>query len=345
MLQFCYVGYTPVPDCYVTFHHRKLWYGDAESEIVLFTRLKKRIDKAAIDIAAKSLPSGRPDIRRATHASELLRDPELLRTTGETAQLHLGLQNAFHFKSYVRTNHVRNDTVHGRIFRTDNSWASRPMVVLIHGWNAELHYLHVLPRLARALNKAGLNAATIELPYHLHRRPNEGNGMHDFISDDLPGMLTATKQAISDIDSFSRWAHAQGCPATAVWGFSLGAWLAGLYICESDLPRAAVLTTPVADLARGVSELSFCHPIRSGLEGTHLDLTPLNLSRRTPKLKSDAIQIVQSIYDLFVPGDTYADLARAWNLAGWVREPHGHISILISHPAMRRSIRWLTERL
>lgn len=275
----------------------------------------------------------------------MLRRPDLLQPPGETARIRLKATGDFEFESARKIAHPRNDVVHGRLFQVEKDWARQPLVVLVHGWNAELHYLYILPRLARSLNRAGFNAALIELPFHMHRRPLEENGMRDFISDDLPGMLNATRQAISDIDSLCRWGLAQGCRSTAVWGFSLGAWLTGLYICESKLPSAAVLTTPVSDLATGISELAFCHPIRSSLNGTKLDFARLNLTENRPKLMPESIQVVQSEYDLFVPEKSYKELARAWNLCGWVREPHGHISVLTSRSAMMRSIRWLGERI
>jgi pimeloyl-ACP methyl ester carboxylesterase len=311
----------------------------------LFSWIKQRIDQAAIDAAAKSLAPGITNPAKAGMASEMLQRPDLFRPAEITAQLRFSGDRNFQFTSLVSTDSARNDTVHGRLFRTGDNWARRPLVLLIHGWNAELHYMYVLPLLARALNRAGLNAALIELPYHMHRRPQDRNGMRDFISDDLPAMLRATQQAISDIDSLCRWALAQGCPKTAVWGFSLGAWLSGLYICESDLPAAAVLTTPVADLQRGVSELAFCHPIRAGLGSENIDLRPLNLMEKRPRLSSKVIQVVQSQYDLFVPEESYQQVASAWNLDGWVTEPQGHISILASRAAMKRSIQWLVKRL
>src|SRR5687768_4018455 len=197
--------------------------------------LKQWIDRGAINVAAKSLAPGCPDETRVLRAREMLADPKLLRPIEETAQLMRGEKGAFQFASTVTSGAGRNDTVHGKLFLAGENWAAKPLAILVHGWNAELHYLYVLPFVARGLNRRGLNAALIELPFHLHRRPLDRNGMRDFISDDLPGMLMATRQAISDIHALGRWAKAQGCPSVGVWGFSLGAWLTGLYICQSDL--------------------------------------------------------------------------------------------------------------
>ena len=278
-------------------------------------------------------------------AEELLAQPDFLKVPDEIPKLNRAPDGSFQFASQIPTAASRNDTVHGRLFLCGELWATRPLVILVHGWNAELHYLYIMPGIARALNRKGLNVALIELPYHLQRRPHEKNGMRDFISDDLPGMLLATRQAISDIHSLGRWAQAQGCKNVGVWGFSLGAWLAGLYLCQNALPAAAVLTTPISNLARGIEELSFCHPIRSSCSGSEIDLRPLNLTQHQPLIPPAAIQLVESSYDLFVPSETYAHLAATWNLPGWEKQPQGHISVLTSRKAMKQSIDWLATHL
>lgn len=308
-------------------------------------RFKQFIDQSAINLAAKSLPAGKPHPAKTIAAREQLADANLLRPPIETPQLTRGPNRSFQFRSPIHTGASRNDTVHGKLFLPRKCWAAQPLVILVHGWNAELHYLYILPIIARALNRQGLNAALIELPYHLQRRPREREVMRDFISDDLPGMLLATRQSVADLHALALWAKAQGCPSVAVWGFSLGAWLAGLYICQSALPSAAVLTTPISDLARAIRELTFCHPIRSSLNGTPLDLTPLNLARHRPLLPPSRIQVMQSSYDLFAPSESYRELAEAWKLAAWEKEPQGHISLLTSRRAMNKSISWLAGRL
>ena len=311
----------------------------------MLKHLKQAIDRAAINAASKSLPKGSADAAKVAKAMELLARADLLEPPGRTAALNRSDDGIFKFESAFKIGIEKNDLAHGRLFLRGEDWTTRPMVILVHGWNAELHYLYVLPLVARALNKRGLNAALMELPFHLHRRPGPGAGMRDFISDDLPGMIGATRQAISDIDSLARWAKSQGCPQLAVWGFSLGAWLAGLYICHSALCSAAVLATPISNLATAIRELQFCHPIRACLNGAELDLTRLNLTQHRPLISPDAIQVMQSDYDLFAPAHEFEDLARAWGLNGWATEPQGHISVLASRKAMKRSIEWLAHRL
>src|SRR5262249_18113798 len=147
-----------------------------------------------------------------------------------------------------RTPFVRNNFVHGRLFPTDSEWRKKPAVLLAHGWNSEMHYLSVLPSVAHRLNRRGLNALLMELPFHLQRRPGRDEAMTNFISENIPRMLEATAQAVADLNGTLHWLKNQGCPSTALWGFSLGGWLVGQHICASAAQDLAILATPVMDL-------------------------------------------------------------------------------------------------
>src|SRR5437667_417504 len=98
------------------------------------------------------------------------------------------------------------------------------------GWASKtLDWLTI--QMARRANwrRAGINTARIELPYHAHRKPSPGI---NFISVDLPQMIEATRQAISDTRALLGWLREQGCPSVGVWGISLGAWIGGLVACS-----------------------------------------------------------------------------------------------------------------
>jgi hypothetical protein len=99
----------------------------------------------------------------------------------------------------------------------------------------------------------------------------------------------------------------------------------------------------VSNLERAVQELEFCHPIRAALQVAPIDLCALNLQARTPKIAGERILVVQARDDLFVPADTYRELATAWKLPSWAIVPQSHITILVSRKAMRQSIEWLEE--
>jgi dienelactone hydrolase len=251
----------------------------------------------------------------------------------------------FRFSSAVRTRFSENDMVQGRFFPCQENWRQKPLALLIHGWNGEEQYIKLFGFYGKKLNQAGLNAVAIELPFHHHRKPSDPASVQNFISDDLVLMLELTRQALTDISSTLAWFLGQGCPAAGLWGFSLGAWLAGLFVCSSQLATAAALTTPVPSLDEAISKLAFCAPIRSALQKDALDLAKLNLASHRPKISRENILIVAGKHDLFASKESIAGLEQAWNHPQKLEASHGHISILPAPRVIKKTAKWLAQKL
>lgn len=307
--------------------------------------LKEQIDRWAIRAAANSLPKVPADAAQRQEVEAALNRSDLFVPSEVVPRVQLNSDFSFQFASSIETPYPGNNVVHGRFFPVPNGWRDKAGVVLIHGWNAEQHYLSVLPRVARSLCRAGFNALLVELPYHLHRRPGRGEQITNFISENIPRMLQATTQAVADLNGVLRWLKAEGSPATALWGFSLGAWLAGLHLCTSAAQDAAILLTPVSNLEKAIRDLEFCHPIRTALSVAPVDLRPLNLHAQQPKISANRILLVEARYDQFVSSKSYDELARAWQIRDWLRVPQSHISILISRSTTQRCIHWLDKNI
>ena len=251
----------------------------------------------------------------------------------------------FTFTSFLRSPFAENNRVFGKLYRCGQEWCTKPAVILLHGWNGENCYYYLFPYLARRLVARGMNAAMIQLPYHALRKPPKEAKRRNFISSDLEGMIEATRQSLSDIASLREWCLGHGCPAVGLWGFSMGAWLAGLAFCASSSTDCLVLTTPVCRMDQVVQNLAFCEPIRRGLSRRPLSLEPLNLISHQPKSPPEKILIVEALYDLFAPVQTVDELWRAWGRPDIIRVRHGHISVLFSPLIMRRIVRWLAQKL
>jgi len=309
--------------------------------------LFKSLDRIAILLATNGLPRCDPDANQRFQAAMLLADPNLFLPPDVTPDLRFLRGNHFVFPSTAPAGLVKNDAVHGRFFPCGDDWRRHATVILLHGWKADFHYLFVGPRLARSLNRRGLNAILFELPHHMRRREKRkpGAAQTGFICGHIPSMLHATRQAIADLHALLLWARGQGCPAVAVWGFSLGAWLAGLYLCSTPGPAAALLTTPIPDLERAVAELPFCAPIRAALAVSPVSLAPLNLASLQPRIPPGRILLTEGGHDLFAPAGACRSLAAAWGLPAWDTFPHSHISLLFSKAAMERSMDWLAQTL
>jgi hypothetical protein len=250
---------------------------------------------------------------------------------------------AFSYRSAEASPFEPNNTVFGRFFPVSEDWTRHPTAILLHGWNACWWYRHIQPRLARRLARSKVNAVMIELPYHMQRRPRIPQGL-DFISSDLGLTLGAARQAVADILGLVDWLLEQGSPRVGLWGFSLGAWLAGLSARFDSRLHFAVLATPIVRIDRVIKELPFCEPIRQGLRQGAVDLSWLNLCSQPPCIDPSRILIMEARYDLFAPPETAEELGRCWQGSELWRLPHGHISLMGSASTLGRASDWLVRK-
>ena len=308
----------------------------------LFTR---SLDSIIIRLAANSMPASPRHQANASEAAALLDHPDFFcGSLPSPLDFVLTGKNHFIFQSAISTPWANNNCVHGKLFPSCADWKNHPTVILLHGWNDELGYRYRFPYLAGLLRRRQINTAIIELPYHLQRRPSGDGAVTDFISADLWRMVEATRQSIADTRSLAKWLRSQGCPKIGLWGASLGAWLGGLTICHDPEIDLAVLTTPVARLKSVINELAFCAPIRSSFEKTNLSLARIDLSSHRPKTALDRILIHEAEDDLFVSKEAVEAFWTDWEKPEIWRLRHGHISVLMSMPVMKRTVNWIAEK-
>lgn len=232
--------------------------------------------------------------------------------------------------------------IHGKFYRSGSDWRRRPVVIMLHGWNGENCCRFLFPLLARQCCRVGISLLSFQLPCHGRRRAAAGVG-NDFISPDVSAMLGATRQAIADTRALIGWLQHQGCGPVGLWGISLGAWLAGLLVCNDDRLSFAVLMSPIVRMDRAIAELEFCAPIRRSLAGREIPFAGLNLTDHRPLLDRQNLLLVEGRHDLFAPRARVEELWEAWNRPPIERLHHGHISILVSWRAMMRALRFVRK--
>lgn len=300
------------------------------------------LDRLALRSANRSVRTIPGAIERAIQArTKLTQGDFLAEPVAPPPDLIHGPDRSFRFSSPVTTDWPANDIVHGKLMVRDGAWRSRPTIILVHGWNAELGYRYQFPWLARLLQRRGINAAMLELPFHSQRKPP---GRLNFLSGDLVRMMLATRQAVADIRALGAWLRHEGSPAVGLWGFSLGAWLTGLILCNDSSFRPAVLATPVAKMERAIAELSFCRPIRETCEKAGIWPQHLNLARYRPRIARENVLLVEAVHDLFGPPETIEEIWECWDRPPIWRVPHGHISVLMSVGVMQQISNWIADR-
>jgi len=221
------------------------------------------------------------------------------------------------------------------------------VIVLLHGGMDFPNHRFLFPLIARRCNRAGFNAATMELPYHFQRHVRHlDGGIHLRLAE-----LMA--QGVAEIRALTGWFLGESCPAVALWGVSLGAWLAGLVSCRDARLASVVMTASPARLNNLLSQAEQVIgrrrrevrlPRREAYDA--LDTTPLNLNLSQPIIPRENILLIEGMYDLCVSSGPI-ELWQTWGRPEIWRLPHGHIGIgsqLI--PGLRgRVLRWLAPRL
>ncbi|HWO02428.1 MAG TPA: abhydrolase domain-containing 18 [Blastocatellia bacterium] len=154
------------------------------------------------------------------------------------------------FESVVRTPYAENNTVNCRYFPVparggvpDSSRAhevkrarGRAVVVLPH-WNAKAAE-HVA--VCELLNRAGLAAVRLSLPYH-DKRMLPGFERADYmVSSNIGRTLQANRQAVLDTRSVVDWLISQGYEQVGILGTSLGSCIAFLTFIHDKRLRVGV---------------------------------------------------------------------------------------------------------
>ena len=303
------------------------------------------LDRVAIRLAAARAP--RLDGRNPNldEARAFLESADFISPEVQPARVEFGRRPHFSFATPRPTPFLQNNTVHGRLFRCERQWGERQTIILLHGWNDVIDHRWRFPAIARQINYSGINAATLELPYHFQRRPRQLGSWSNFLCPDILRTTRATAQAIAEIQAFARWLREQGCPAVGLWGISLGAWLAGLAVCHDSRWSCAVLMAPIAQLDCVIEKVAFCRHIRSVLQGQPSATGRLNLTSCRPAISPADILLIEAEHDLFMARESVEELWRAWNQPMIWRLPEGHISALVAPGLSGQIVSWMAPRL
>jgi pimeloyl-ACP methyl ester carboxylesterase len=136
------------------------------------------------------------------------------------------------FPSPVRTPYEENNTVYARYFPV----AARGRAVLVlPQWNGDIES-HA--GLCRVLNRAGIAALRLSLPYH-DRRMLKGFERADYmVSANIGRTLQAVRQAVLDARAAIDWLAARGYDRVGIIGTSIGSCVSFLTFVHDERLRA-----------------------------------------------------------------------------------------------------------
>jgi hypothetical protein len=255
-----------------------------------------------------------------------------------------GATGALSFPSALRTRYPENNTVHALYFRTRSEKpapahtagppsTARRAVLVLPQWNAGPDG-HV--GLCRLLNRFGMSALRLTLPYHDARRPAELGRADYIVSANIGRTVQACRQAVMDARRAVGWLSTRGYDRIGILGTSLGSCLSLLTSAHEPRIQAQALNhiSPYfADVVwRG---LSTSH-VRAALEGS-IDLErlrqmwlPISPQVYLEKIRDKKTLLVYAKYDLTFPVDLSRELVGEFQRHGIPHElavlPCGHYS-------------------
>jgi hypothetical protein len=191
-----------------------------------------------------------------------------------------------------------------RFFPAVSPEGRRRAVLVLPQWNADAEG-HV--GLCRLLNRFGLSAMRLTLPYHDERRPAELNRADYIVSANVGRTAQVCRQAVLDARRAIAWLHGQGYERIGILGTSLGSCLSMLTAAHEPLVRAAALNHISPFFADVVWEgLSTAH-VRLGLDG-HIELEqlrriwlPISPFPYLERVRDKRVLLVYARYDLTFP--------------------------------------------
>jgi hypothetical protein len=215
-------------------------------------------------------------------------------------------RNILSYRSAVETPHEANNTVRARYFPELSAKGRRRAVVVLPQWNADPGG-HV--GLCRLLNRFGISALRLSMPYHDERMPPELRRADYIVSANIGRTIAVCRQAVIDARQAIAWLHQQGYESIGILGTSLGSCLSMLTAAHEPRLKAVALNhvSPYfADVIwRGLST----EHVRASLdENVTLDSLremwmPISPVPYLEGVRDKTVLLVYALYDLTFPVD------------------------------------------
>lgn len=241
--------------------------------------------------------------------------------------------NHLTFPSAIVTPHAENNTVHAKYFPDASPRGRRRAVVVLPQWNADAGG-HI--GLCQLMNRFGISALRLSLPYHDLRMPPELNRADYIVSANIGRTAQVCRQAVLDARRAVAWLHQQGYESIGILGTSLGSCLAMLTAAHEPLIRTVALNHISPYFADVIWEgLSTAH-VRAGLDPS-IDLErlrqvwmPISPFPYLDRVAGKRMLLVYARYDLTFPVRLSRMLVEEFRRRGIAHElsilPCGHYS-------------------
>ncbi|HKX28852.1 MAG TPA: abhydrolase domain-containing 18 [Blastocatellia bacterium] len=237
------------------------------------------------------------------------------------------------FPSELVTPYEKNNLVHARFFPAGSNDRA---VIISPNWNA-VEESHV--SLCRLLNRFGISALRLSLPYHDRRMPEELNRADYMVSANIGRTIQAVRQAVLDIRRGVDWLQWQGFSSIGVMGSSIGSCVSWLAMIHDERIQTGVfnlISSWFGDVVwRALTTLHVRQALETELTADEVrevwtTISPIAYSAQLRQLKRPVL-LISANYDLtFLPDLTQLFLDDCERFAVPARKiflPCGHYTL------------------
>lgn len=165
------------------------------------------------------------------------------------------------FSAPFQSIYPENNTVYCRLFPVKSS---EKAVIVVPQWNASSDS-HV--GLCRVLQRCGITAVRLSMPYHEQRLPEKMKRADHMVSPNIGRTIHATRQAVLEVRQLANWLRGQGYKRVGVMGTSIGSCVTYLAFAHDPSICTAVFNHVSSFFADVVWTGLSTRYVRWGLEG------------------------------------------------------------------------------
>jgi dienelactone hydrolase len=249
------------------------------------------------------------------HSEEVLSRSEEFYSLPEVSDFQL-TNNVLTWTSAVHTPSPVNNLARARFFPAPEG-KSRRAVLVLPQWNAQPES-HI--ELCRVLNRLGISALRLTMPYHEERRPPELERADHLVSSNIGRTIQSVRQAVLDARAAARWLiEHQGFERIGIIGTSIGSCTAFLTFAHEERIQVGVFNHVSGYFADVVWHGISTQHVRDGfrdevtleeLRRYWLPISPLPFIPRLLKLKARPMRFIAARYDLTFPVNLSRDVIR-----------------------------------
>ena len=245
------------------------------------------------------------------HSDEFFHSPEISDFSSEVSDG----QSAVMWTSGIKTPSEENNTVYSRYF--PNKINKRSAVVILPHWNAKAGSYFDL---CKVLNRVGVSALRMTMPYHEERKPPETERADYLVPANVGRTLQSLQQSVVDARAAVSWLKQQGYEKVGIMGTSIGSCV-GFFAFVHDLRIDAavfnhVSTYPADVVWRGITT----YHVKEGfgdnltldeLREYWLPISPMSYIEKLAQLPPRPQRYIYGLYDLSFPVDLSRDTINA----------------------------------